>query len=64
MTLRERVASAFDHKQPDRVPVDLSGHRSSGISAIVYAKLRKLLDLPVKTVQVYDIIQQLAVVKM
>jgi len=33
MTSRERVLTALNHREPDRVPVDLSGHRSSGIAA-------------------------------
>lgn len=42
--------------------VDFSGHRSSGIAAIAYPKLRKYLGLPRKPVRVYDVIQQLAIV--
>ncbi len=62
MKSRERVLAAFRHVEPDRVPVDLSGHRSSGISAIVYPKLRMYLGLLEKPVRVYDPIQQLAIV--
>lgn len=62
MTSRKRVLAALEHKETDRVPVDLSGHRSSGIAAIAYPKLRKLLSLPPKPICVYDIIQQLAIV--
>ena len=62
MTHRERVLAALNHREPDRVPIDLSGHRSSGISAIVYPKLRAALGLPPKPIRVYDIIQQLAIV--
>ncbi|HQO36680.1 MAG TPA: uroporphyrinogen decarboxylase family protein, partial [bacterium] len=62
MNSRERVLAALNHIEPDRVPVDLSGHRSSGISAMVYPKLRKHLGLPPCLVRVYDPIQQLAVV--
>jgi len=62
MTPRERVLAALEHRDTDRVPVDLSGHRSSGIAAIAYPKLRKFLGLPPKPIRVYDIIQQLAVV--
>jgi uroporphyrinogen decarboxylase len=62
MTPRERVVSALNHKQPDRVPIDFSGHRSSGIHAIAYARLREHLGLPKRPVRVYDIIQQMAVV--
>ncbi len=62
MTPRERVLSALNHREPDRIPVDLSGHRSSGIAAIAYARLREYLGLPKKPVRVYDPVQQLAVV--
>ena len=46
MTSRERVLASLNHQQPDRVPIDLSGHRSSGIAAIAYARLRDHLGLP------------------
>jgi len=62
MNSRERVLSALNHKEPDRVPVDFSGHRSSGIAAMAYRKLRKYLGLPQKPIRIYDIIQQLAIV--
>jgi uroporphyrinogen decarboxylase len=45
MTSRERVLASLNHQQPDRVPIDLSGHRSSGIAAMVYPKLREALGL-------------------
>ena len=62
MDSRERVLTALDHREPDRVPVDLSGHRSSGMAAIAYAGLRKFLGLAETLVRVYDPIQQLAIV--
>jgi len=62
MTSRERILSALNHREPDRVPIDFSGHRSSGIAAMAYPKLRKFLGLPPKPVRVYDIVQQLAIV--
>jgi len=62
MTPRERVLAALNHVEPDRVPVDLSGHRSSGIAAMAYPKLRKYLGLAPKPIRVYDVIQQLAIV--
>ena len=37
MTSRERVRCSLRHKEPDRVPIDLGGHRSSGIAAIACA---------------------------
>jgi uroporphyrinogen decarboxylase len=62
MTSRERVYQAFSHKQPDTVPIDFSGHRSSGIAALAYGGLRRHLGLPARPVRVYDPIQQLAIV--
>jgi len=62
MTPRERVLAALNHIEPDRVPVDLSGHRSSGIAAMAYPRLRKCLGLSPRPVRVYDVIQQLAIV--
>ena len=62
MSPRSRILAALNHRLPDRVPIDLSGHRSSGISAIAYTKLRRFLKLPPKPIRVYDPIQQLAVV--
>jgi uroporphyrinogen decarboxylase len=62
MTSRERVLTACKHREPDRVAIDFSGHPSSGIAAIAYAKLRDYLGLPKRTIRVYDPIQQLAIV--
>ena len=56
------MLASLNHQEPDRVPVDLSGHRSSGISAIAYPRLRKALGLDPRTVDVYDPVQQLAIV--
>ena len=62
MTSRERVLASLNHQQPDQVVVDLSGYRSSGISAIAYPKLRAALGLEPRSVDVYDPVQQLAIV--
>jgi uroporphyrinogen decarboxylase len=63
MTFRERVLLAIDHKPTDRIPIDFGGHRSSGISAIAYAKLKKQLGVTTGDIYVYDMIQQLAIVE-
>jgi len=63
MDSRERVLTAINHRQPDRVPVDFGGHRSSGIAAIAYAKLKKALGITNGNIYVYDMIQQLAIVE-
>ncbi|MCC7156390.1 MAG: hypothetical protein IT161_17570 [Bryobacterales bacterium] len=62
MTGRERILRALNHQEPDRVPIDLSGHRSSGISAVAYPALREALGLPPRPIYVYDPVQQLAIV--
>lgn len=62
MTSRERVLSAFQHRPADRIPIDFSGHRSSGIAARAYPVLREALGLPPRPTYVYDPIQQLAIV--
>ncbi len=36
MTSRERVLNSINHIQPDKVPIDFGGHRSSGIMALAY----------------------------
>jgi uroporphyrinogen decarboxylase len=62
MTPRQRILAALNHQESDRVPVDFSGHRSSGIAAILYPKVREYLGLPKRPVRVYDPVQQLAIV--
>ena len=62
MTSRERVLAALNHRQPDKVAVDFGGHRSSGIAAMAYPKLRKALGLPERPIRVYDRVQQLAII--
>ncbi len=62
-TSRERVLAALNHKEPDRVPIDLGGHRSSGMMAIAYNKLKKYLGITSGDIYVYDFIQQLAIIE-
>ena len=63
MTSRERVLTALNHQQPDMVPIDLGAHRSSGIAAIAYAKLKNALGISSGDIYVYDMVQQLAIVE-
>jgi uroporphyrinogen decarboxylase len=63
MNSRERIQSALNHHQPDRVPIDFGGHRSSGIAAIAYAKLKNALGITSGDIYVYDMVQQLAIVE-
>jgi len=59
---RERVLATLDHRQPDRVAVDFGAHRSSGIAALAYPRLRAALGLPERPTRIYDPVQQLAVI--
>lgn len=63
MTPRERTLKAINHERPDRVSVDFGGHRSSGIMAIAYAKLKEYLGITTGDIYVYDIPQQLAIIE-
>ena len=63
MNSRERIQAALAHREPDLTPIDFNGHRSSGIMAQAYLKLRERLRLPPSKLYVYDFIQQLAVVE-
>jgi len=62
MTPRERILASLCREQPDRLPIDFGGHRSSGIAAIAYRKLRDHLGLDERPIRVYDPVQQLAIV--
>ncbi len=62
MNSRQRVMQSMSFAQPDRVAVDLGAHRSSGIQAIAYARLRNYLGLPKRPPRVYDMPQQLAII--
>ena len=63
MTSRERIAAALQHTEPDCVPIDFGGHRSSGISAIAYVRLKQALGVSTGDIYVYDMVQQLAIVE-
>jgi len=63
VTSRERVLKAVNGQEPDRVPIDLGGHRSSGIMAVAYSKLKQALGIESGDTYVYDFIQQLAIIE-
>lgn len=62
-TSRERVMCAVNHQEPDRVPIDLGGHRSSGMMAMAYHKLKQHLGITSGDIYVYDFVQQLAIIE-
>ena len=60
MKSRERIKMSIDHKQADRIPIDLGSMRSTGIATIAYNNLRKNLKINKGLARMYDFIQQLA----
>lgn len=62
MNSRERILATLNFQPVDRIPCDLDGMGSSGISAFAYPKLVKALGLPYRPVRIYDTYQMLAVV--
>lgn len=62
MNSRERVQTALNHREPDRVPFDLGGTPMSGMHKIAYKNLRAYLGLPEVDIRVVDTIQQLAAI--
>lgn len=60
MTSRERVIRALNFETTDRLPRDLSGMRSTGISGFAYPKLVAALGLAPRLPRIYDTSQMLA----
>jgi len=60
MNSRERVLTALNHKEPDRVPFDMGGTVLTGINVKAYAALRDYLGLPPIELTIVDVVQQLA----
>lgn len=45
MTARERILTALQHKEPDRIPFNLGSTKVTGIHKIAYRKLPSGLGL-------------------
>ena len=60
MNSRERLLTAMNFQEPDRVPFDLGSTQVTGINEIAYRNLRKAYGLPDKEVVYSDQIQGLA----
>jgi uroporphyrinogen decarboxylase len=60
MTSRERLLTALDHREPDRVPFDLGSTQVTGIHAVAYRRLRAHLGLPAVEPRLCDVVQGLA----
>ena len=58
MNSRERVITALNHEEPDRVPTDLGGTVISTIAISTYAALRRRLGLVEQPIQSLELVQQ------
>ena len=59
MNARERVMSALNHREPDRVPIDLGATICSSIHRQAYVALKQYLGMEVEALRLADYIQQL-----
>ena len=60
---RQRLLAALEHREPDRVPLDLGSTRVTGCTLAAYRQLRSYLGLPAVEPVCIDPIQQLAQVE-
>ena len=60
MNSRERILTALQHKEADRVPLDLGAMLSTGITGMAYNKLKSYLRVRDGRTRMYDLGQQLA----
>ncbi len=61
MNNRERLLAALNHKEADRVPIDIGASLITGISKTAYERFIDYLGMPQEDVRFFDIVQQLAV---
>ena len=64
MNSRERVIASLNHREPDRVPLDLGGHAVTGMHVSTVYRLRQALGLdeagaPVKVVEPYQMLGEI-----
>jgi uroporphyrinogen decarboxylase len=59
MNHRERVIQSLNHKEPDRIPIDLGATIVSSIVRQSYIELKRYLGLPFEPIKMLDYVQQL-----
>lgn len=59
MTSRQRIIDAINHRQPDRVPVDLGATGQTGMNASTLYRLRAALGLEEHPIEISEIFQML-----
>lgn len=60
LSSRERMLTALNHHEPDRVPLDIASTQVTGITSTAYQNLRRYLGWPEEPTSCADTIQQLA----
>jgi len=60
MNSRERLLTALNHHEPDRIPYDLGSTQVTGIHVVAYRRLREYLGLPMIEPTIVDEVQGLA----
>lgn len=60
MTSRERVLASINHKEPEKLAMDLGSNVSAGISGMAYANLKEYLGMKGGHTRIYDVVQQVA----
>jgi uroporphyrinogen decarboxylase len=63
MTSRERVVASLDHREPDRIPIDLDSTIVTSIAKNAYVDLKRYLGMPVGEIRMLDHLQQLPYVE-
>ena len=63
MNSRERLLTALEHKEPDKVPYDLAGSHVTGIHVNAYGNLCKYLGIDPEPIEFSDVYQQTVIPK-
>lgn len=63
MNPRERVLASLDHREPDRIPIDLGSTVISSIHKKAYIDLKAYLGIPLEEIHMCDIVQQVPCVE-
>jgi uroporphyrinogen decarboxylase len=61
MNSRQRLITSLQHKEPDRIPLDLDSMAASGIAGMAYNSLVNHLDIPSTETRLWDPYQLLAI---
>jgi len=63
MTSRERVLAAINHREPDRLPIDIGGTEVTGIHGIAYNRLKAHLGITGGRTRLFQVYMQQAAVE-